>query len=29
MLYFNRVDVSDQININKTSAVKECDLCHY
>ena len=29
MLYFNRVDVSDQININKTSAAKEYDLCHH
>ena len=29
MLYFDRIDVSEEITINKTSASKECDICHY
>ena len=29
MLYFDRIDVSEGIDINKTSASKECDICHY
>ena len=29
MLYFDRVDVSEEIEVNKTSASKECDICHY
>ena len=29
MLYLNEIDVSKRININKTSASKECDVCHY
>ena len=29
MLYFDRIDVSEAIDINKTSASKECDICHY
>ena len=29
MLYFDRIDVSDEIDVNKTSASKECDICHY
>ena len=29
MLYFDRVDVSERIDVNKTSASKECDVCHY
>ena len=36
MLYFDRIDVSEGIDINKTSAycvkstsAKECDICHY
>ena len=29
MLYFGRIDVSKRINVNKTSASKECDICHY
>ena len=28
MLYFNRIDVFEGINV-KTSASKECDICHY
>ena len=29
MLYFDRIDVSEGIDVNKTSASKECDVCHY
>ena len=29
MLYFERIDVSEGINVIKTSASKECDICHY
>ena len=28
MLQYNRIDVSEGININKTSKSKECMLCH-
>ena len=29
MLYFNGIDVSEKIDVNKTSESKECDICHY
>ena len=29
MLYFDRIDVSEGIDVNKTSALKEWDICHY
>ena len=29
MLYFDRIEVSGRIDVNKTSAPKECDICHY
>ena len=29
MLYFDRIDVSERIDVNKTSASKECGICHY
>ena len=29
MLYYDRIDVSGRIDVNKTSASKECDICHY
>ena len=29
MLYYKRIDVSDGIDVNKTSASKECDSCEY
>ena len=29
MLYFNRVDPSEGIYVNKTSASKDCDICHH
>ena len=29
MLRYKRIDASEGINVNKTSASKECELCHY
>ena len=29
MLYFDKIDVSERIDVNKTSASKECDICQY
>ena len=29
MLQYDRIDVSEGIDINKTSASKDCDICHY
>ena len=29
MLYFNKIDVAVGIDVNKTSASTECDICHY
>ena len=29
MLYYDRIDVSEVIYVNKTSVSKECDVCHY
>ena len=29
MLYFDRIDVSEGIDVNKASASKEFDICHY
>ena len=29
MLCYDRIHVSQEINVNKTSASKECDICHY
>ena len=29
MLYYDRIDFSEGIDVNKTSASKECDICHY
>ena len=29
MLYYDRIDVSEGIDGNKTNASKECDFCHY
>ena len=29
MLYYDRIDVSERIGVNKTSESKECDLCCY
>ena len=29
MLYYDRIEVSEETNFNKTSALKECDICDY
>ena len=29
MLQKEKIDASEKINVNKTSASKECELCHY
>ena len=29
ILQYDRIDISQGININKTSLLKECDICHY
>ena len=29
MLYDNRIDISEEIDVNKTSKSKECDICNY
>ena len=29
MLYYDSIDVSEGIDVNKTSASKECDICHH
>ena len=29
MLYYDRIDVSEGIDVNKRSASKECDVCYY
>ena len=29
MLYFDTIEVSEGIDVNKTIASKECDICHY
>ena len=29
MLYFDRTDISEGIDISKTSESKECDICYY
>ena len=29
MLQFDRTDISEGIDINKTNESKECDICHY
>ena len=29
MLEHDKIDISEAIEINKTSASKECDICHY
>ena len=28
MLYYG-IDISEEIDVNKTNASKECDICHY
>ena len=29
MLEYDRIDISEGVDINKTNASKECDICHY
>ena len=29
MLRYQKIDVSEGTDVNKTSASKECELCHY
>ena len=29
MLEYNRTDISERIDVNKKSASKACDICHY
>ena len=29
MLHYEKIDVSEGIDVNKASASKECELCHY
>ena len=29
MLQYKKIDVPEKIDVNKTSASKECELCHY
>ena len=29
MLYFDRIDVSEGIDVNKISVSRECDIFHY
>ena len=29
MLYHDRMEVTEEIDVNKTSTSKECDICHF
>ena len=29
MLYYDRIDISEGIDVKKTGASQECDICHY
>ena len=29
MLEYDRIDISEEIDVNKTTLSKECDICHY
>ena len=29
MIYYDRIDVSEGIDVNKINASNECDICHY
>ena len=29
MIYFDRTNVSERTDVNKTSVSKDCDICHY
>ena len=29
MLEYERIDISEEIDVNKTNLLKECEICHY
>ena len=29
MIEYERIDISEEIDVNKTKLSKECDICHY
>ena len=29
MVEYDKIDVSEGIDVNKTNALRECDICHY
>ena len=29
MICYDRIDVSEEVDVNKTNESKECDVCHY
>ena len=29
MLEYNRIDISEGVDVNKTNLSEECDICHY
>ena len=29
MLEYERIDISEEVDVNKTNLSKECDICHY
>ena len=29
MIEYERIDISEEIDVNKTNLSKECDICHY
>ena len=29
MLEYDRIDISEDIDVHKTSLLKECNICHY
>ena len=29
MLEYDRIDVSERIDVNKTNFTRECNICHY
>ena len=29
VLYYHGIDVSEEIDVKKTSESKQCDICHY
>ena len=29
LIYYDRIDVSEGINVNKRNLPEECDICHY